>query len=406
MQKSRFDQNHEFNNKTLLVIASQYPDEKHRFMGGIFVKQQVEPLKSKFKRIVVIAPVLWAFFLKENTYCQNYSYDNVDVFFPRCYYIPRPVHRIISKYTDHIFDNRAQVVENLLEKENIHFDLIHAHFSWPSGYIAMRLKEKNNVPYALSMHEDPVWFNEDIERAHPLWQALWSNADALIRISKEDLALLKKYNDSTYSLKYGFSSRFIPLDTLKSRRQLHIPEDKKIVFSLGFLSERKGFNFLIDAMARITKQRSDVLCLIGGADPSGFGFTERKLKNQIQRNSLEKYVRLLGPIPEDQVVTTMNCCDIFVLSSLSEAFGIVNLEAMACGKPVISTYNGGSNEIVTSEEFGFLVQPAEAEILAEKILEALDKTWDPVAIRRHAEEFSWEAIGDQLLGIYRKILHK
>ena len=108
MQNPSLDHNNEFTDKTLLVIASQFPDEKHRFMGGIFVKQQIEPLRSRFKRIVVIAPVLHAFFLKENTYCQNYSYDNVDVFFPRCYYIPRPVHRIISKYTDHIFDNRAQ----------------------------------------------------------------------------------------------------------------------------------------------------------------------------------------------------------------------------------------------------------------------------------------------------------
>jgi glycosyltransferase involved in cell wall biosynthesis len=254
------------------------------------------------------------------------------------------------------------------------------------------------------MHEDPVWFNEDIQRAHPVWKSIWSQADALIRVNREDLIRLHVYNQSTYSVKYGFSDQFIPLDTAESRKKFHIPQDKKILFSLGLLSERKGFNFLIDAMAIIKKQRDDVVCFIGGADPSGIGLTERQLKKQIRLNDLEKYVHLLGPIPEDRIVAMMNSCDLFVLPSLSEAFGIVNLEAMACGKPVISTYNGGSDEIVTSEEFGFLVKPADSDILAEKILEALDKKWDPFAIRRHAEEYSWNAITVQFLKIYQTIV--
>jgi len=393
-----------FRDKTLLVIASQFPDSEHRFIGGIFVKRQIEPLKPLFKRIIVIAPVNQVFFSREYKYCQNYSYDNVEIYFPRCFYIPRPVHRIISKYTDQIFDNRADIVENLLEQKNIQFDLIHAHFTWPSGYIALRLKEKYHVPFALSIHEDPLWFNEDIQRAHPVWKSIWSQADALIRISREDLIRLQDYNQSTYSVKYGFSDQFIPLDTVESRKKLHIPQDKKILFSLGLLSERKGFNFLIEAMARIKKQRENVICFIGGADPSGIGLTERQLKKQIRQNGLEKYVHLLGSIPENRIVAMMNSCDLFVLPSLSEAFGIVNLEAMACGKPVISTYNGGSDEIVTSEEFGFLVKPADSDILAEKILVALDRKWDPFAIRRHAEEYSWDAIGNQLLEIYRTIV--
>jgi teichuronic acid biosynthesis glycosyltransferase TuaC len=63
----------------------------------------------------------------------------------------------------------------------------------------------------------------------------------------------------------------------------------------------------------------------------------------------------------------------FVLPSLSESFGVVQLEAMACRKPVVATYNGGSEEIITSEEYGLLCQPANPKELAEKILLALDK---------------------------------
>jgi teichuronic acid biosynthesis glycosyltransferase TuaC len=395
-----------FKDKTLLVIASQFPDSEDHFIGGIFVKQQIEPLKPFFKRIIVIAPIIQIFFTKEYKYCKNYSYDNVDVYFPKCIYIPRLIHRIISKYTNKIFDNRVNVVENLLKQKNITFDLIHAHFTYPSGHVALQLKKKYNIPFVLSMHEDPIWFHEDLQKAHPVWTSVWSHANALVRINKEDLTSLQIYNKETYSIKYGFSNQFVPLDMLKSRDTLHLPVDKKIIFSLGFLSERKGFNYLIDAMAIITKQRSDIICLIGGADPSGFGITEQKLSNQIHNSNLKDYVRLLGPIDKDNIVDMMNSCDIFVLPSLSEAFGIVNLEAMACGKPVISTYNGGSHEIITSEDYGFLVKPADSNALAEKILRAFDTHWDPIIIRRHAEKYSWIVIADQFLEIYQKILVK
>ena len=106
------------------------------------------------------------------------------------------------------------------------------------------------------------------------------------------------------------------------------------------------------------------------------------------------------------IIYMMNSCDLFVLPSLSEAFGIVNLEAMACGKPVVSTYNGGSHEIITSDDYGFLVEPADSNALADKILYALNKKWDPVIIRHHAEKYSWTAIADQFLEIYQTVLVK
>ena len=96
----------------------------------------------------------------------------------------------------------------------------------------------------------------------------------------------------------------------------------------------------------------------------------------------------------------MNACDIFVLPSLSESFGIVQVEALACGKPVVATRNGGSEEIIISEEYGYLVETRNAMQLAEKIIQALDKNWNEKVIREYASNFTWEKISKEIVSIY------
>jgi teichuronic acid biosynthesis glycosyltransferase TuaC len=77
---------------------------------------------------------------------------------------------------------------------------------------------------------------------------------------------------------------------------------------------------------------------------------------------------------------------------------------MACGKPVVATRNGGSEEIVVSDEYGLLVEPANPEDLAEKILVALDREWNREAILAYAERFTWENIAKEITTIYQGIL--
>jgi glycosyltransferase involved in cell wall biosynthesis len=114
---------------------------------------------------------------------------------------------------------------------------------------------------------------------------------------------------------------------------------------------------------------------------------------------LKDYIELVGGKPHDEIPIWMNACDLFVLPSLRESFGVVQIEAMACGKPVVATYNGGSEEIITSEDYGFLCEPANPKALAEKILTALDKEWDREKILEYAERFTWDNIVKEKLNI-------
>jgi glycosyltransferase involved in cell wall biosynthesis len=287
------------------------------------------------------------------------------------------------------------VVERTIRKHNLHFDLIHAHFTWPSGYIGVRLKEKYGKPVIITLHENGDWFDQEVRMDHPLINTAWSGADALVRVNKKDALILKQYNEQVYCIPNGFSSVFRPIETAIAREWLGLPGNAKVIFTLGNLIKRKGFNYLIDAMERICGQRDDVFCFIGGTGP-GTG----ALQGQINRLNLSEKVKLLGPVPGDILPIWMNACDLFVLPSLSESFGIVQIEALACGKPVVSARNRGSEEVIISDEHGLLAEPADPESLSKKILMALNREWDREAILEYVEQFTWEIIIKEIMNIY------
>lgn len=187
------------------------------------------------------------------------------------------------------------------------------------------------------------WFDQEVRMDHPLLNTAWSGADALIRVNKKDVPILQRYNEQVYSIPNGFPPAFHPIDTAVARERLDLPGDAKVVFTLGGLIKRKGFNYLIDAMDLVCSQRDDVLCFIGGAGPE-----KRSLERQIDRMRLGEKVKLLGSVPGDILPLWMNACDLFVLPSLNEGNPTVMFEALGCGKPFVGTKVGGVPEVITS----------------------------------------------------------
>jgi glycosyltransferase involved in cell wall biosynthesis len=380
--------------KTLLIITPSFPNEDESFFVELFVKYQVAELKQYFKKVIIIAPLFRSFgYLKKDRLCKDYVYDNVEVYYPRCLYIP------VLWLSKILIDNRLQAVERTIEKHHLHFDLIHAHFTWPSGYIGVKLKEKNGKPVIITIHEDCDWFDLEVGMEHPLFNAAWKGANALIRVNNKDIPILKIYNEKVYGIPNGFSPAFHPIDTSHARKQLGLPQDVKILFTLGYLTKRKGFNYLIDVMEQICDQRDDVLCFIGGT-----GTEMGSLQGQINQLHLGEKVKLLGPVPGDQLTLWMNSCDLFALPSLNEGNPTVMFEAIGCGKPFVGTTVGGIPEIIISDEYGLLAKPADPKDLEEKILMALDRKWDREAILTYAAQFTWENIAKEIMGVYEQIL--
>jgi teichuronic acid biosynthesis glycosyltransferase TuaC len=386
---------------TLLVITPDYPDRNNNYIGSIFVKNQLDSLKGYFRKIIVIAPVFYSGGLLPNDRtCQNYHYDNIDVYYPRCLFFPRRVVvPLIKNSYKFSFDTRLSAVLRLIQREHLEFDLIHAHFTWPSASIAATLKKTFHVPVVATIHEDSGWLEEEIAMNNARLISAWQNADALIRVNREELPLLKKFNPNVFFVPNGFPVQFQPLDKAECRSRLGINPGTKVIISLGDLIERKGFGYLVDAMAKIRARRDDVICVIGGKGPE-----EKNLIRKIHENNLDDCVRLAGFIPGPRVPVWMNAADLFVLPSIHESFGIVQIEALACGTPVISTDTVGSREIITSDEIGLFCKPADAVSLDDAITRGLEKSWDIQKILKYSKQFSWDTVVTSIIPIYSQVI--
>ena len=213
------------------------------------------------------------------------------------------------------------------------------------------------------------------------------------------LTVLPEYSPKLVVVPNGFNrALFHPNDNDLCRDKLGIPHDKKILFNISNIMPTKGHRFLIFAMEELLKVRNDIICYVGGEGP-----IKRDLVELVRSKNLVQYVKFVGWIPSDEIAVWMNSCDLFVHPSLYESFGIVQVEAMACGKPVVATRNGGSEGIITSDEYGFLADPADPEDLAKRILQALDREWNREAILRYAGQYTWENVAKQTLGVYTEV---
>lgn len=385
--------------KTLLIITPVYPNEDGTYHGGVFVKDLVDAMRQHFREVVVIAPILRSVgLLPEDSLCRDYQYENVRVYFPRSFYIPWPLYRRFGLGSLY-YDSRCSAVDRLIREKGIAFDLIHAHFVWPSAEIGRHLKERYGVPVVVTAHGYDAYelpfFNE-------IWgkrvRSVLNAADVIITVSRKNEECIRRLGvtQPVHVIPNGFrSDLFYPRDQGECRRVLGLPVDRKILLTVGNLVEVKGHRYLVEAMGRVVKEREDVLCVIVGSGP-----LKGKLERQIRDLGLEGHVRLVGGRPHEEIPLWMNACDVFVLPSLRESFGIVQVEAMACGKPVVATRNGGSEEIILSEETGHLVEPAHSNNLVENINMALEAKWNRVLIAESVACYTWDAVGTKISSLY------
>jgi glycosyltransferase involved in cell wall biosynthesis len=178
----------------------------------------------------------------------------------------------------------------------------------------------------------------------------------------------------------------------------------KIILTVARLHPNKGLTYLLQAMPKVIEEHPSSNLVIIGRGP-----TEEQIRRLMADLKLEDHVTLLtDPIPNEDMNRIYPGCDLFVLPSVKEPFGRVILEAMACGKPVISTRVGGPLDIVEDGKTGYLVDRADPGQLACRINELLQ---DPKKIRdfgvasrrRIVERFDWEKLAIKYSSIYKSV---
>lgn len=385
--------------KNLLIITNSFPDQEDKYVGSIFVKEQVKYLREYFKKIYIISPVPLGIEYIRKVKLLDYQFDNVKVLFPQYINIPLFYFFIRDIWTS----LESKSILKTIQRENITFDLIHSHFTWPSGAVAVQLKRKFKVPVVITEHTSTT-FNKVIKRKDHQCIKIWKLSDSIIRVRKGDIQLFGSVGiplNKIYYIPNGFNhKKFKIIDVREAKQKINLPMSRKIILNIGNLYDQiKGHKYLIKAMSEVIKRRIDVLCIIVGS-----GKLRGALQKQIVDEGLENFVKLIGGIPHSEISLWINACDIFVLPSLSEGNPTVMFECLGCGKPFVGTKVGGIPEVITSEKYGLLCEPANFKELAKKIIIALEKEWNTENIIKYAEQFTWENIAKEVLGVYDNTL--
>lgn len=281
------------------------------------------------------------------------------------------------------------------------YDVIHIHHPDPMACLALFFSGyKGRV--ILHWHSDIVKQKKLLHLYIPFQEWLVKRADVIVGTTPVYLKaspFIAGMQDKTCCLPIGVRPLPEMPEEAKSIRNRY--PGKKIVFSLGRLIEYKGYRYLIEAANYLN---DDYVILIGGTGP-----LQASLEQQIQRSGLEKKVYLLGFLPDSLLPAYYQACDMFCLSSIqkSEAFGIVQIEAMSCGKPVVATEIPGSGVPWVNKHgvSGLNVPVGDARALAGAITEILADDEKYAAFARQALEryrtcFTYEKMISNCLKIY------
>jgi len=388
-------------NKNILFLTHSYAN---------FQKDQIELLAPHFNKVYVlvrykpiaeISNYIHYIEAKNHTYKNQFDLNskpaNVAVLAVPLWYLP------FDFFYKRLGNYHLRIAKNIIRKHKITFDIIHAHFLWTAGYVAVKLKEMYNIPIVITGHGEDIYdypfrnkfYMENIKY-------IIDHSNYLITVSKSNYVCIQKINinKTAIIIPNGFKTElFYPKSQEECRNKLKIPKNKKIILNVGNLVLLKGTKYLIDAVKILSNKYPDILCIIIGE-----GGLRNSLQKQITKLNLQNNIKLIGAIRHEEISDWMNACDIFALPSIRESFGVVQIEAMACGKPVVATINGGSEEIITSEDVGFLCEKENAIDLAEKLEMALNKNWVKEKILKHAQNYTWERAVKEILNVYVNLM--
>ncbi len=287
------------------------------------------------------------------------------------------------------------------------YDIIHIHHPDPMAAFALRLSGyKGKV--ILHWHSDIVKQKQLLRLYKPLQNWLIKRADLIIGTSPvyiKESPFLADVQGKMACLPIGANFEVDKVDTAGVQRVRARYQGKKIVFSMGRLVNYKGYEYLIDAAKYLT---DDYVILIGGEGPLG-----DKLLQQIENEGLTDKVKLLGFLSDAERDLHFAASDIFCLSSIqkTEAFAIVQVEAMACGKPVVATRIPGSGVSWVNKDqiSGLNVEPCNSRELADAIIKICGDAHEYERYSRSARErfeqlFTQEKMIETCINLYHSVL--
>ncbi|HKW77881.1 MAG TPA: glycosyltransferase [Candidatus Limnocylindria bacterium] len=329
---------------------------------------------------------------------------------------------------EHLDEFTAKLEEHVAA-EGTRYDLIHSHY-WLSAQVARTIAPKWRVPrvqmfHTLGLVKREV-MDEDIDgesdvRVNIEREAVRGSAAVTAASEIEVGELLDLYDadrKKIHIIPCGVDSEvFRPMRQMDAREALGRDQCERVVLFVGRIEQIKGIDVLLRALGllffRHPEFRNEVcLVVVGGAlDPNDDAPETEKLtelRSLVHQHRMEANVSFVGSMDQQRLALFYAAADVCAVPSLTESFGLVALEAMACGTPVVGTRVGGLQTLIEDGESGLLVPAGDYQALAESIARVLSdhrlRMHLAHGARDRAEHYTWRNVGDKVEALYAKIL--
>lgn len=307
------------------------------------------------------------------------------------------------------------------------YRLLHSHY-WVSGAVALALREQWHVPVVQMFHTLGALKNRvarspaetETLRRIEIEQTLMQHADVIVAATALDAEQMHSHYQPRAPIQIippGVNlAHFTPMPQAAARQQLGLPPDQRILVCVGRMEPLKGMDNLIRALALLHTQHPDwreslrVILIGGDNEHQSALWNPEQHRLHALRHSLDvaDAVLFAGAQPHTALPAWYAAADVLVVPSHYESFGMVVLEGMACGVPVIASDVGGMRFSIEPEQSGILVPPDDSPALAHALHRLLTTPALQARLRQggiaRAAQYSWDRITDQIEHLYRQVL--
>ncbi|MEG0295423.1 MAG: glycosyltransferase [Clostridium sp.] len=377
----------------VMFIPSWYSNNRNKVHGSFF-KEQAKALQDSGVQVTVAYNEIWpiTMFGKVNEkigLSKSYEDGLLTYRYKNYNYIPK--HPLMFKS----FNKRMEKLYKNIVKENGKVDVIHAQSSLWGGISARYIAKKYNIPLVITEHSSLKYGNVIKESYLPEIINSYKEADVLVAVGS---GLKKELEEVTLRSDVKVIPNLIGINNIDEVYEMK--NGDFTFFSLAFLEGTKGMDTLLKSFAKGFNGKRAVKLVIGGE-----GSQKQELISLSKELGIENQVKFTGELSRTDVSKYMNKCDSFVLASEYETFGVVYIEALACGKPIIGCYNGGAEDIITKEN-GYIVEKSNVDELSEamKLMVAnINEFSSEDIIKQTKDKYNRKKIASEIIDVYKHL---
>lgn len=382
----------------VLILPSEHFKTVSSPLGGIFQYHQANALRKDKHKIGILS----VGFITPRFVFRSYKYNKTEEiggiqikrkykklyfpfrFMPMSFLVPgsiKLIDRLYQQYTNEFGEP----------------DVIHAHNIFYAGFLAEYLKKKYAINYIITEHSSTFYTAHFSPSELTAIQRIANHASVFTAVSSRLRNVLKKYIQAEIDLLPNVVDNSFFMADLTTKK-----DNEFIFLNVASLDANKNQELLIRSFDKLAKSNKNLLLHIAGDGP-----LKEHLKALTKELQLEKQVKFLGRITAKEVRAEMINSDCFVLSSNHETFGVVLIEALACGLPLVATRSGGPEDIV-NEQNGLLVEVKNQNQLqdAMALIFSNKEMYDKMNLRNQAKiKFGEEAFVHNAINYYKKAIY-